>query len=138
MTPVIIAFGNFDASKISQHPSVEMHFIPWWGNALCVILFGTTCLLQWIYLPPFGIFWLVALVSGCSNILAWHFKIQAFKNDRVSRVSPISYLESVFGLLIDRLIFDVDFGTTQLIGISLVFGMFIAKIYYSLFWLKED
>jgi hypothetical protein len=45
MTPVIIAFGNFDASKISQHPSVEMHFIPWWGNALCVILFGTTCLI---------------------------------------------------------------------------------------------
>jgi len=85
-----------------------------------------------------GIFWLVALVSGCSNILAWHFKIQAFKNDRVSRVSPISYLESVFGLIIDRVIFNVDFGMTQLFGISLVFGMFIAKIYYSLFWLKEE
>jgi len=44
ITPVIIAFGNFDASKISQHSSVEMHFIPWWGNALCVIFFGLTCI----------------------------------------------------------------------------------------------
>jgi uncharacterized membrane protein len=89
---------------------VELHFIPWWGNALCVLFFGFTSLVQWVYLPPLGLFWLVALMSGFSNILAWHFKITAFKYDRVSRVSPISYLESVFGLLIDRIIFSVDFG----------------------------
>lgn len=76
-------------------------------------------------------------MSGFSNILAWHFKITAFKYDRVSRVSPISYLESVFGLLIDRIIFSVDFGMLQVVGISLVFGMFVAKIYYSIFILGE-
>jgi len=46
ITPIVIALGNFDASKISQHPQIELHFIPWWGNALCVLIFGFICLVQ--------------------------------------------------------------------------------------------
>jgi hypothetical protein len=44
ITPIIVALGNFKASIISQHPLIEIHFIPWWVNLLCVIIFGTTCL----------------------------------------------------------------------------------------------
>ena len=73
-------------------------------------------------------FWSIAILSGISNILSWHFKVTAFRNDIVSRVSPISYLESIFGLLIDAFVFNTAFGILQLVGIGLVFLMFLIKI----------
>jgi drug/metabolite transporter (DMT)-like permease len=54
--------------------------------------------------------------------------ILAFKNDKVSRVSPIFYTESVIGLFMDYFMFQVAFGALQFLGICLVFCMFGWKI----------
>lgn len=51
----------------------------------------------------------------------------AFKYDRVSRVAPIFYIESVFSLMFDYFVFSVQFGWMQMLGIALVFSMFTAK-----------
>ena len=56
----------------------------------------------------------------------------AYKNDRVSRVAPIFYLESVFSLIYDYFIFSISFGVTQMTGIIMVFTMFAAKIIVAL------
>lgn len=131
ITPIIVALGNFKASVISQHPMIEIHFIPWWVNLLCVIIFGTTCLLQWVYLPTNPLFWFISMLSGLANLLSWHFKVTAYKYDIVSRVSPIAYMESIHAFLIDTLIFSVAFSVMQLFGIGFVFLMFIGKIAYA-------
>ena len=61
-------------------------------------------------------------------LLAWHLKILAFKYDRVSRVSPIFYLESAFSLFIDIIVFHVEFSALQVVGLVLVIGVFLVII----------
>lgn len=61
--------------------------------------------------------------------------ILAFKNDKVSRVSPIFYTESVIGLFLDYFMFQVTFGALQFLGMCLVFCMFGWKIALAL---KEE
>ncbi len=131
MTPLIVALGNFSASKISMHPKIEIHFIPWWVNLLCVVIFGTICVIQWTYIPASLLFWCIAFISGLSNLLSWHFKVTAYKYDIVSRVSPIAYMESIHAFLIDTIIFGVAFSYMQLFGIALIFLMFFIKIGYA-------
>jgi drug/metabolite transporter (DMT)-like permease len=109
LTPLIIALGNFKASIISQHPQIEIHFIPWWVNLLCILIFGTTCLIEQVYLPENPLFWFIAVLSGLSNLFSWHFKVTAYKYDIVSRVSPIAYMESIHAFLIDTLLFGTAF-----------------------------
>jgi len=67
-------------------------------------------------------------VSGISGTLSISLKILAFKYDKVSRVSPIFYLESVFGLFLDYFCFGIAFGALQFTGICLIFCMFGWKI----------
>lgn len=109
ITPIIVALGNFKASIISQHPLIEIHFIPWWVNLLCVVIFGSTCIAQWVYLPTNPLFWCISCLSGLANLFSWHFKVTAYKYDIVSRVSPIAYMESIHAFCIDTLIFGVAF-----------------------------
>lgn len=130
-TPLIVALGNFSASKISQHPKIEIHFIPWWVNLLCVVIFGSICIIEWTYIPSSALFWFVAFLSGLSNLLSWQFKVTAYKYDIVSRVSPIAYMESIHAFLIDTIIFGVAFSYMQLCGIALIFLMFFIKIGYA-------
>lgn len=73
---------------------------------------------------------LATVVSGAINMTAWIFKVNAFKYDRVSRVTPIFYLESVFGLIIDYVALNTSFDLLQLSGLLLVFTMFAAKLIY--------
>lgn len=99
------------------------------------VVFSTFCLVFGVSFPTSGKFWLVALaVAGCSNVIASSLKILAFKNDKVSRVSPIFYSECVFGLLIDYFAFNVEFGVMQLAGILLVFAMFGAKLFVAFYY----
>ena len=82
--------------------------------------------------PSSPAFWVVAtLVTGIASTLAWILKMIAFKYDRVSKLSPIFYVESVFGLLLDYFVFQVEFSAVQLLGILLVFSMFSVKFYLS-------
>ena len=107
----MLSLGDLKASKISHNKTIDYFFIPWWINFIATIVFSTLCLVFGVSFPTSGTFWLVALaLAGSSNVIASSLKILAFKNDKVSRVSPIFYSESVFGLLIDYLAFNVEFG----------------------------
>lgn len=69
-------------------------------------------------------------------LLAWYFKIMAFNYDRVSRVSPIMYLETAIALFIDIVIFHVKFSVMQVIGLVIVIGVFLVIIVAA--YLSED
>lgn len=131
----MLSLGDFKASKISHNKTIDYFFIPWWINLSATVVFSTFCLVFGVSFPTSGKFWLVALaVAGCSNVIASSLKILAFKNDKVSRVSPIFYSESVFGFLIDYFAFNVEFGVMQLAGILLVFVMFGAKLFVAFYY----
>ena len=109
--PLILSLGDFKASKISHNKTIDFFFIPWWINFCATVVFSTVCFASGVQFPSSALFWLIALpVAGCANVLAASLKIFAFKNDKVSRVSPVFYSESVFGLLMDYFAFNVDFG----------------------------
>jgi len=52
----------------------------------------------------------------------------AYSNDRVTRVSPIMYLESAFNLLFDLLVFNTHFTAIQFVGLSVVIASFFVII----------
>jgi len=127
--PIAIGFGNLRVSKISQNPQILSFFIPWWVSLVNTIIFGVICVSLRVYLPKQTLFWVLAtFVQGLSGTLSILLKILAFKFDKVSRVSPIFYLESVFGLFLDYFCFEIAFGGLQLAGIFLVFSMFGWKV----------
>ena len=70
---------------------------------------------------------LTFLLAGSVNVGAWVFKMLGFRYDKVSKVSPIFYTESVIGLFLDFFAFKQKFSKTSGAGIALVFGMFGAK-----------
>ena len=127
--PVAIGFGNLRVSKISQHPNILSFFLPWWVSLASTVVFGLICLIMQVDLPSQATFWWLSFfVSGLSGTFSISLKILAFKHDKVSRVSPIFYLESVFGLFLDYFCFGIAFGALQFTGICLVFCMFGWKI----------
>ena len=76
-----------------------------------------------------AIFWLLSIiVNGACYNLAWQFKVQAYKCDLVTRVSPIFYLETAFSMLLDIVLFKINFSPLQLTGLILVVGMFLIII----------
>ena len=96
------------------------------------MIFLTVCLFIYQQIPQSYEFWLIAtVVAGLVNMAAWLLKVQAFKYEHVSRVSPIFYLECVFGLFLDYFAFSTQFDLMQICGIILVFSMFTAKLVYA-------
>ena len=131
-TPLVISLGDFKTSKIQQ-AGVMPIFIPWWSFFFCMVIFGALFLSSDAYFPTSIAFWIVAtLLTGIVSTLAWILKMVAFKYDKVHRITPIFYIESVFGLLLDYFVFNVNFSVTQLGGILLVFTMFAIKFYYTI------
>lgn len=109
-TPIVISFGDFKISKITQS-GVASFFLPWWSNVFNIVIFGVLWIFTMDYVPTSATFWLLICGAlGVSSFFSWVLKMVAFSNDRVSRVSPIFYLESVFSLMFDYFIFHVDFG----------------------------
>jgi len=70
-------------------------------------------------------------------LLAWHLKILAYRYDKVSRVSPIFYLESAIALAVDIAIFKVKFSVLQIIGLALVISVF-GVIVFSAYLVGDD
>lgn len=68
------------------------------------------------------------MVNGFCNVMAWQIKVLAYKHDRVTRVSPIFYVETAMALLFDIFLFKVDFTTMQVVGLAIVLVMFLSII----------
>lgn len=75
-------------------------------------MFGLVTWLTDAALPTQPLCWLLMTVGwGLVFGLGMVFKLIAFKNDKITRVYPIYYLESVLCLLADVFIFNEDFKT---------------------------
>jgi drug/metabolite transporter (DMT)-like permease len=62
------------------------------------------------------------------TLIAMILKQLAFKNDKITRVYPIFYIESVFCLFADLALFHEKFELLQMAGIVMIFTMFAAKM----------
>ena len=71
---------------------------------------------------------MLTVIWSSVSLIAMIFKLLAFRNDKITRVYPIFFFESVVCLLIDILMFNVEFHMTQLLGILLIMGMALAKL----------
>eukprot|EP00351_Strombidinopsis_sp_SopsisLIS2011_P000472 CAMPEP_0116880698 /NCGR_PEP_ID=MMETSP0463-20121206/12638_1 /TAXON_ID=181622 /ORGANISM="Strombidinopsis sp, Strain SopsisLIS2011" /LENGTH=120 /DNA_ID=CAMNT_0004531559 /DNA_START=654 /DNA_END=1016 /DNA_ORIENTATION=- len=77
--------------------------------------------------------WLLVLAAGFCQVLCWHLKLMGYRYDKVSRLSPIFYLESAYSFLYDLLIYNVDFSSYAIAGIALILVFFISKIIITLY-----
>ena len=69
----------------------------------------------------YSYWWLIScIVSGTSYLVSWIFKILGYRYDRVTRVSPIFYMESGLSLIVDIAVFKVYFSATQIIGLAII------------------
>ena len=72
------------------------------------------------------LFWFLAtVVNGGCNVCAWQTKVLGYRHDRVTRVSPIFYVETALQMLCDIFIFKVEFSAVSLIGLIVVLAMFL-------------
>ena len=75
------------------------------------------------------LFWVLTIVVNgpCYN-LAWQFKVLAYKCDKVTRVAPVFYLETALSMILDILLFHIQYSVLQFSGLILVLGMFAVII----------
>ena len=56
------------------------------------------------------LFWLLTIaVNGPCYNLAWQFKVLAYKSDRITRVAPVFYLETALSMILDILLFQINY-----------------------------
>ena len=116
MMPVLIAFGNMAIRELRE---LDFIMIPFYCNMINLAIGTAVCLSNGKGFFPAEIdeqgvftFLLIALVcNGISSYAAWQLKIVAYSSDRVTRVSPIAYMETPFALLYDILVFKTTFST---------------------------
>lgn len=126
--PLIMAIGEIQTSKIVR-AEVNPYFQPFWASFAMMTLFGAYAILAQVSWPQYALTWFMLTVVWSSvTLLAMIFKLLAFRNDKITRVYPIFFFESVVCLLIDIMVFNVEFHMTQLLGILLIMGMFLAKL----------
>ena len=126
--PLIMAIGEIQTSKIVR-AEVNPYFQPFWASFAMMTLFGAYAILAQVSWHQYALTWFMLTVVWSSvTLLAMIFKLLAFRNDKITRVYPIFFFESVVCLLIDIMVFNVEFHMTQLLGILLIMGMFLAKL----------
>jgi uncharacterized membrane protein len=128
LCPLVTSIGEFQTSKISLALRNNYLFIPFWSNAAVLCLYGPVSAVAVdtpaIDLQTGGLL----LLWTCCLLGAMSAKMVAFSLDKVTRVFPIYYFESVYCLLLDCLVFDESFNWVQALGIGLVFSMFGLKL----------
>ena len=55
----------------------------------------------------------------------------AYKSDKVTRVAPVFYVETALSMVLDIVLFKINFSALQLTGLILVLGMFVIIIVYA-------
>lgn len=134
-TPLVSAIGEFQSSKISR-AKVNPFFLTFWSNMIMALIYGPIGMLQPQFLPLNLSTILLFLMWAACTIGAQGCKMVAFSHDKVTRVYPIYYFESVYCLFLDVLVFDETFNMYQIGGIFLVFSMFFAKLFAA--WREKD
>lgn len=75
-----------------------------------MIIFGVVALVSQAEWPKSYLTWfLITIVWSSVTLIAMILKVIAFRNDKITRVYPIFFVESVFCLLLDIIVFNVDF-----------------------------
>ena len=142
--PLAIALGN---TMMGEVRNLDPILIPFYLNLIITVIGIFVCSFgengffpseHDLSVHPKWIFLLLTLIcQGISSLLAWSLKVLAYKYDRVSRVSPVFYLESAFALILDLILFDATFTGLQIIGLALVIGVF-AFIIISAYLSKDE
>ena len=142
--PLMIALGN---TMMGEVRNLDPILIPFYLNLIITVIGIFACAFgekgfvpsdQDLSVHPTWLFLLLTLIcQGIASLLAWSLKVLAYKYDRVSRVSPVFYLESAFALILDLILFDASFSGLQIIGLALVIGVF-AFIIISAYLSKDE
>jgi drug/metabolite transporter (DMT)-like permease len=127
--PFVITAGNFAMSSISTTKGISPLFVPIWANLATVVVLGLVSIFTTSEVPSSYKFWVLALVAAPAiNLMAWQFKMLAFANDKPTKIAPITFLESVFCLILDFFWFNVSLNAWQLSGMALLFGVFCGRL----------
>ena len=131
LAPIAIVIINLSLSTMRN-----LHYIvtPFYISVLTVTICGVIGLFNMeSFLPQkqefqssgVWLFWvLVVVVNGSCNVFAFLFKVLAYRHDRVQRLAPIFYVETVIQMVCDVYVFKVRYNWIQLTGLVLVLVMF--------------
>lgn len=139
LMPILIAFGNLAMGDLRK---LDVILIPFYSNVAIIVVNWLICFTsQKGFVPQEAdlarhslllFLLIIGVCGGLSNYVSWQLKVIGFGYDRVTRVSPLFYLESALALVLDILVFHVEFAMLQVIGLSIIilsFCVIIASAY---------
>ena len=133
LMPLFVSVGNLAMGDLRTLDSI---IIPFYSTISLFVISFIGCLANGkgffpneIEVQGYEFWWLIScVVSGISYLISWIFKVVGYKYDRVTRVSPIFYMESGLALIVDIAVFKVYFTTTQIIGLAIIIICFLTII----------
>ena len=140
--PVAMVMINLPMAKLRELNAVVL---PFWMCTISVVIYGVINIINKEHFLPDEeecekhskkLFWILTiLVNGVCYNLAWQFKVNAYKNDLVTRVAPIFYLETALSMLLDIFLWKIKFSILQFSGLILVLGLFFTILVFA--YLRE-
>ena len=135
LMPLLIALGNLAMGELRR---LDPILIPFYSNIGILSVSLVVCLVsEGGFFPDqkdlnvHGVllFLLIAcFCNGVSMYFSWVLKSVGFTYDRVTRVSPLFYLESAIALCMDITVFKVHFAKLQILGLAIIIGSFCVII----------
>lgn len=119
-----LAYNLIRKLRGQDHPLVIVFYFP----LVTIPLIGPYTLTHFVW--PTGFEWLLLLITGLATQLAQTFMTQSYQLEKVANVSMITYLGTIYALLMGVFIFDEQYSLMTIIGMLLIVGGIIANILY--------
>ena len=128
-------FYGIGVIAMRQIRTLNVILVPLYSNILVMTLSILVCSFgEKGYLPsdvdlesaPKWQFLLIAILcAGTATLSGWYLRALCLKYDKVSHIAPIFNLQTPIALILDITVFGLSFTTLQIVGFTIVVGVFI-------------
>ena len=127
--PLVIGFGVVAMRKMKKmHESVVTTYMnSMLMVAMLAVVYATgSDLSLW---QSFGwLEWVTIIALSFTNVVSQRFRFKAIQQSQVSRLQPLTPTQSFFQFACDLFFFNVEFTTTQYVGVAVVFLVFVVMV----------
>ena len=109
-----LAYNIIRKLKTSEHPLVIVMYFP----LITIPLAGTWSATVWVM--PQGWEWLYLVLVGVFTQIAQYFMTKSYQLEDLSKVSPLQYLQIIYGIGFGYLFFQETYAPIVYLGIGLV------------------
>ena len=132
LNPILTAYGSI---MMRQMKNLDENVVSCYMNSTGIFVMMGLCYATGGNLTAWKDFeaieWICIVALSISVILSQTLRFKALQYEQVSLLQPLAFLAPVYQLIADVALFSASFNLWQLVGISIVCGVFFVELVYN-------